>query len=56
MDLLGTLIVLSSLGRKHLDFQLLQGSMIAGGVAASAIAAAQIQLWGAFCLGIGTGQ
>ena len=51
----GMLIGCSSLNRKPLDFQLLQGSLIAGGVSAGAVAATKIQPWGAACLGIGTG-
>ncbi|XP_023338210.1 ammonium transporter Rh type C isoform X3 [Eurytemora carolleeae] len=51
----GMLIGSSSLNRKPLDFQLLQGSLIAGGVSAGAVAATKIQPWGAACLGIGTG-
>ena len=51
----GVLIGISSLQRKPLDFQLLQGSLIAGGVAAAAIAGTQIEPWGAAALGIVTG-
>ena len=51
----GVLIGISSLKRKPLNFQLLQGSLIAGGVAAAAIAGTQIEPWGATALGIVTG-
>ena len=38
-----------------LDFQLLQGSLLAGGVAAGPVAAVQLQPWGALLLGLVTG-
>jgi ammonia channel protein AmtB len=51
----GLLILLSSLRRAPLDFQLLQGSLLAGGVAAGPVAALQLQPWGALLLGLLTG-
>ena len=51
----GTLIAMSSWKRIPLDFQLMQGSLIAGGVAAGAIAITRIVPWASFLLGIITG-
>ncbi len=52
----GTLIAMSSWKRIPLDFQLMQGSLIAGGVAAGAIAITRIVPWASFLLGIITGK
>ena len=51
----GLLLVLSSLRHAPLDFQLLQGSLLAGGVAAGPVAAIQLQPWGGLLLGLVTG-